>query len=127
MPFVNISLLKGTSREYRRAIADGVQQALVEAYDVPPDDRFQVIREYGAEELIYNEDYLDIHRSPDVVFVHITASDTRDLSKKKALFKAIADRLGANPGVRPEDVQVIIASNDRDNWSFGNGIATYAT
>lgn len=127
MPFVNISLLKGKSREHRRAISDGVHQALVETYDVPPDDRFQVIKEYDPEELIYDKDYLGIHRSPDVVFIHITASDTRDLPKKKALFKAIADRLGANPGLRPQDVQVIVASNDRDNWSFGNGLATYAT
>ena len=127
MPFVNISLLKGKSREHRRAIADGVHQALVETYDVPPDDHFQIIKEYDTEELIYNKDYLDIHRSPDVVFIHITASNTRDLPKKKALFKAIADHLGANPGLRPQDVQVIIASNDRNDWSFGNGVASYAT
>ena len=127
MPFVNISLLKGKSQEYRRAIADGVHQALVDTYDVPPDDRFQIVKEYEPDELIYDENYLGIHRSPDVVFVQITASATRDLSKKKALFKAIADRLGANPGLRPQDVQVIIVSNDRDNWSFGNGVASYAS
>ena len=127
MPFVNISRLKGKSREHRRAIADGVHQALVEAYDVPPDDRFQVIKEYDAEELIYNENYLAIHRLPDVVFIYITASDTRDLPKKKRLFEAIADRFGASPGLRAQDVQVMIASNDRNDWSFVNGIVTYAT
>ncbi len=126
MPFVNIALLKGKSREHRRAIADGVHEALVETYNVPPLDRFQIVKEYERDELIYSEDYLDIHRSPDVVFVHITASGDRDLSKKKALFKAIAERLGANPGLRPQDVQVIIASNDRGDWSFGNGVASYA-
>jgi phenylpyruvate tautomerase PptA (4-oxalocrotonate tautomerase family) len=93
MPFVNISLLKGKSPTHRRAIADGVRQALVEANDVPPDDRFQVVKEYDAEELIYNEDYLDIHRSPDVVFIYVTASSTRNLLQKKALFTAAADRL----------------------------------
>ena len=126
MPFVSISLLKGKSRAYRRAIADGVHQALVETYDVPSDDRFQVINDYDPEDMIYDKDYLAIHRSPDVVFIHITASNTRDLAQKKALFKAIMDRLGADPGLRPQDVLVIIASNDRDNWSFGNGVATYA-
>lgn len=126
MPFVNISLLKGKSREHRRAIADGVHEALVETYDVPRDDRFQVIKDYDPEELIYDEQYLDIHRSPDVVFIHITASATRNLTQKKALFKAIADRLGVDPGLRPQDVQVIIASNERADWSFGNGVATYA-
>lgn len=126
MPFVNISLLRGKSREHQRAIADGVHHALVETYDVPPDDRFQIIRTYEPDELIYDEDYVGIHRSPDVVFIHITASDTRDLQKKQALYRAIAERLGVNPGLRPEDVQVIIASNTREDWSFGKGLATYS-
>jgi phenylpyruvate tautomerase PptA (4-oxalocrotonate tautomerase family) len=125
MPFVNITLLEGKSREHRRAIADGVHQALVETYDVPPNDRFQVIRECDADTLIYDETYLDIQRSPEVVFIHITASGTRDLAQKQALFKAIAERLAADPGLRPEDVQVIIASNERADGSFGNGVATY--
>jgi phenylpyruvate tautomerase PptA (4-oxalocrotonate tautomerase family) len=127
MPFVQISLLKGKSREHCRAIADGVHEALVETYDVPPDDRFQVINEYDPEALIFDEDYRGIHRSPDVVFIHITASNTRDLPKKRALFKAIADRLEVRPSLRRQDVQVIIASNAREDWSFGDGVATYAT
>ncbi len=126
MPFVNISLLKGKSRDYHRALADSVHQALVDTYDVSADDRFQIVKAYDPEELIYDEAYVGIPRSLDVVFIQITASNTRDLQKKKALFKAIADRLCVHPGVRPEDVQVILTSNAREDWSFGNGLATYA-
>ena len=38
---------------------------------------------------------------------------------------AIADRLSENPGLRREDVLVFLTSNERDEWSFGNGIASY--
>ena len=75
--------------------------------------------------LIYDADYLGIHRTDDVVFIHIVAGNWRDTDTKKRLFRAIADRLETNPGLRREDVQVILSSNERDEWSFGNGLASY--
>jgi hypothetical protein len=45
-PLVRISLREGTTPEYRKAIAEGVHQAMVEAMAVPAQDRFQVISEY---------------------------------------------------------------------------------
>lgn len=125
MPLVRISLLKGKSKEYVRAISDGVHQALIDAYNVPPDDRFQFIHQHEPEEFIYDPEYLGIHRTDDVVFIHIVAGNWRDTATKKALYKAIADRLVAKPGLRREDVQVILSPNARDEWSFGNGVASY--
>jgi hypothetical protein len=37
----------------------------------------------------------------------------------------ISELLVASPGLRPEDVQVILSPNDKDDWSFGNGLASY--
>lgn len=125
MPLVNISLLKGKSREHIRAISDGVHAALIEAYKIPPKDRFQLIRQYEREDFIYDPDYLDIHRSDDVVFIHIIAGNWRDTPIKQALYRAIADRLVKSPGLRSEDVQIVITANERDEWSFGNGVASY--
>ena len=125
MPLVYISLFKGKPREHIRAIADGVHQALVDTYNVPPDDRFQLIRQYDKDELIYDQRYLGVHRSDDIVFIHIIAGSWRDTPTKKALYKAIADRLAGSPGLRREDVQVVLSSNLRDEWSFGNGVASY--
>ena len=53
MPLVQISLLRGKSPQYIRAIADGVDQALTGAYNVPPGDRFQAIHQLDPGELIY--------------------------------------------------------------------------
>jgi len=125
MPLVHISLLKGKSREHIRAISDGVHQSLIEAFNIPPDDRFQLIHQHEPDDFIYDTDYLGIHRSPDVVFIHITAGNWRNTATKKALYKAVADRLTRSPGLRREDVQVILSSNERDEWSFGNGVASY--
>ena len=125
MPLVRISLLKGKSRAHIHAISAGVHQALIDAFNVPADDRFQMIDQYDPEDLIFDPDYLGIHRSADVVFIHIVAGNWRDTAKKKALYRAIADNLHRAPGLRPEDVQVVLSLNERADWSFGSGLASY--
>ena len=125
MPLVHLSLLRGKSPAHIRAILDGVHSALVETYNVPAADRFQFVHQHELDEFIYDVDYLGIHRTDDVVFVHITAGKWRDTETKKALYRAIARNLVADPGLRPEDVQVVLSPNDRDDWSFGNGLASY--
>jgi len=125
MPLVRISLLKGKPAAYIRAIADGVHQALHAVYNVPADDRFQLIHQHEPGELIYDSDYLGIHRTDDVVFIQIVAANTRDTPTKQALYRAIADRLTASPGLRSEDIFIAITPNSRDEWSFGNGVAQY--
>ena len=125
MPLVRISLLKGKSPEYLRAVTDGVHAALAETYAVPPDDRFQLIDQHDPEDFIFDAGYLGIHRSSDVVFIHLVAGNWRDAAQKQALYQAIADRLAISPGLRREDVQIVLSSNQRDEWSFGNGVASY--
>ena len=125
MPLVRIALREGTAPEYRRAIADGVHQAMIDAMAIPPDDRFQVISEYSAENLIYDPQYLGIKRSDRVVFVQITLSAGRKPGQKRALYKRIADLLAKAPGVRPEDVVINLVEVAWENWSFGNGVAQY--
>ncbi|MFT4435453.1 tautomerase family protein [Caballeronia sp. 15715] len=125
MPLVRISVLKGKSRAQLRAIADGIHQALVDTYNVPVKDRFQLIEQREPGEIIYDKDYLGIERTDDLVFVHVIAGRWRDTAAKQALYAGIVQRLSADPGMRPEDVQVIISSNDKDDWSFGNGVASY--
>ena len=125
MPLVRIALREGTAPEYRRAIADGVHQAMIDVMGIPPDDRFQVISEHSAENLIYDPQYLGIKRSDRVVFVQITLSAGRKPGQKRALYKRMAELLAKAPGVRPEDVMINLVEVAWENWSFGNGVAQY--
>ena len=125
MPLVRISLREGTTPEYRKAIAEGVHQAMVEAMAVPVQDRFQVISEYKACDLIYDADYLDVKRSGKIVFVQITLSTGRKPGQKRALFKRMAELLAKSPGLRPEDLLINLVEVSWENWSFGNGEAQY--
>jgi phenylpyruvate tautomerase PptA (4-oxalocrotonate tautomerase family) len=125
MPLVRISLLEGTTREYRQAIADGVHQAMIEALAIPPDDRFQILTEHAPGSLVYDAQYLGIQRSDRVVFVQITLSAGRKPLQKRRLYKRMAEILQAAPGLRPSDLLINLVEVVWENWSFGNGEAQY--
>jgi 4-oxalocrotonate tautomerase len=126
MPLVRVSLRLGKSADYKRAIGDGIYQAMREVFNVPEEDRFVLISEHGESELQFSKTYLDIARSDDLVIIQITANNTRTLEQKKALFARIAELLSQNPGLRKEDVFINLVEVPKENWSFGNGIAQYA-
>jgi 4-oxalocrotonate tautomerase len=127
MPLVRIDLLQGKSAGYRRSVGDAIQEALIATFNVPKDDRFQIISEHAADDFIVDANYLGIERSAECVIIQITANDTRTVEQKRALFKAIADNLNRQLGLRREDVLVSLVEVRKENWSFGNGEAQYAS
>lgn len=125
MPLVRISLRQGTTPEYRKALGDGVHRAMIEAFAIPPDDHFQVITEHPPEGLIYDPQYLGVHRSDKVVFVQITLSYGRKPMQKRKLFQRMAEILAESPGLPPQELLINLVEVSWENWSFGNGQAQY--
>jgi 4-oxalocrotonate tautomerase len=126
MPLVRVSLRKGKSDDYKRAIGDGVYQALRETFTVPDEDRFVTVSEHSESEFQFSKTYMDIARTEDLVILQITVSNTRTVEQKKALFARIVELLSQKPGLRKEDVFINLLEVAKENWSFGNGIAQYA-
>lgn len=127
MPLVRISLVAGKPEGYLKKIGDAVHRAMVETISVPPQDRFQIITEHGKSHFIYDPSYLNIRRSDDLVIIQITLNQGRTVELKKALYKRIADLLHEAVNLRKEDVLVNLVEVPKENWSFGNGEAQYAT
>ncbi|MGJ4860306.1 tautomerase family protein [Labrys sp. La1] len=126
MPLTHISLRAGKPEAYRQAIFDGLYRAMRETFDVPEDDQFMTITEHEAGNFRYGASYLGVARSDDLVLIQITANDTRSKEQKKALFRRIAELLGQEPGIRPDDVFVSLVEVAKANWSLGHGLAQYA-
>jgi phenylpyruvate tautomerase PptA (4-oxalocrotonate tautomerase family) len=127
MPLARIDLIEGKPPEYRRTIGDVVYDAIVEQLKAPKNDRFQLITQHPAENFIYDPTYLDIPRTPDCIFIALTLNEGRTVEMKQAFYKAVADGLHQRLGVRREDVIIVLTEVKKENWSFGNGIAQYAT
>ena len=126
MPFVRIDIAQGKSVEYRSTVGEVVYDAMIEALNVPKDDRFQVITEHPAEGFVFDPNYLGIKRTKDCVFIQVTLNTGRSVDQKRAFYKAIADGLQQRLKLRREDVFVNLVEVSKENWSFGNGEAQYA-
>jgi phenylpyruvate tautomerase PptA (4-oxalocrotonate tautomerase family) len=126
MPLVRVSLRKGKSPSYLESIGEAVHRAMVETINVPAEDRFQIFTEHSVDELVYDPDYLGVKRSEDLVIIQISLNAGRTLDQKRALYRALAEKLAKDPGLRSEDVLVGLVEVPKENWSFGKGEMSYA-
>ncbi len=126
MPLVRIDVRKGKDATYRQEIGRVVYEAMV-GVGVPEKDRFQIIAEHEAGNFLFDPSYLGIERTDDLVIIQITWNEGRTVEQKKTLFKTITEGLAKSPGIRTEDVFINLVEVKKENWSFGNGIAQYAT
>ncbi|HEX9469928.1 MAG TPA: tautomerase family protein [Bradyrhizobium sp.] len=115
MPLVNISLRKGATLARRRAIADSIHQAMMNALEIPADDRFQLVHEHSPENMIQDRTFFGVERSENSVFIQIVINH-RDVSQKKKMCELIVENLGKDPGIRKEDVFIGIVEVPQENW-----------
>ena len=126
MPLVRVSMRRGKPATYRKAVLEGLYQAMRETFNVPEGDRFMILTEHEQDDFVYDPNYLGIQRSDDLVIIQITWNEGRTVEQKKALYKAIADGLATTLSLRREDVFIGLVEVKKENWSFGNGVAQYA-
>lgn len=119
MPLVNISILKGKSREYIKAVADAVNSAVIETMNFPDDDRYQIIHEHEPHCLQLQE------RTGDRVMMHLIMRSGRAPEAKKAFYKRVTEKLARDPGIDPANVMISIVENRDIDWSFRDGIAQF--
>ncbi len=125
MPAVTLDLLAGRSGEELRSITDAVHDAMVDVLDVPERDRFQIVNEHEPRTFHFNRSYLDIERSEQFVLVRITLASGRSTETKRAFYSRLAQLLSDRVSLRTEDLGVVLTENEREDWSFGNGRASY--
>ena len=65
--------------------------------------------------------FLDIKRSPDLIYIQVTSTVGNTKEQKLAFFRQVADELHRRLNVRREDVFISLVFVDREDWSFGNG------
>lgn len=119
MPFVTISILKGKSPEYIKAIADGINSAVIETMGFPDDDRYQVIHQLDRDCLQLQ------NREGDCVMMHLVMRAGRSNKSKQAFYRKTVENLANNPGIDPANVLITITENHDIDWSFRDGVAQF--
>jgi phenylpyruvate tautomerase PptA (4-oxalocrotonate tautomerase family) len=123
MPFVNIALARGKSGEYLDGVSSAVHEALVQELGMNPDDRFQLIDQYEPSEMIFDRDFRGGPRSDDFIVFTITEGIDSGDEAKQRFYKTLVDLLQKDPGVRGEDVFVMVNRTPPANFSFASGVS----
>jgi phenylpyruvate tautomerase PptA (4-oxalocrotonate tautomerase family) len=121
MPFVRTAVTQGTSQQQRQLIVDAIHQALVESIGMPADELFNLVTDYDPQQFFYSRTFNGVARSDALIVVEITMRRGRSDAMKRELYKKIADNLGVQAQVRPQDVFIFMHENDYSDWSVGSG------
>jgi phenylpyruvate tautomerase PptA (4-oxalocrotonate tautomerase family) len=126
LPLLYVDLIEGRTPEEIRALLDATHDAVVEAFGVPPRDRYQVVSTHPAHEIVAWDTGLGIERSSRLVILHVV-SRRRSSEMKKRSYELVAANLAARCGLDPADLIVSITDNGDEDWSFGHGRAQFLT
>jgi phenylpyruvate tautomerase PptA (4-oxalocrotonate tautomerase family) len=124
MPLLNIHLVKGRSEEQATMLLQTIHDAMVEAFEVPVRDRYQVLHEHDAQRLIMEDTGLGFVRTDNRVLIHVTTRP-RSLEMKERFYALLVESLGTRCGVAPEDIMVSCVENSDADWTFGFGRAQF--
>ena len=126
MPIVYYDIVRGRSRDQIRTLLDSAQAALVEAFETPERDRYQLVTEHSPGEMIIQDNGLGIDRSENIVVIHlINRRGMKTRTQKEKLYELLARNLKRDCGLDPADLVISITENESEDLSIGYGKAQY--
>ncbi|MBY0030636.1 tautomerase family protein [Priestia aryabhattai] len=126
MPLLRFDVIEGRDEKELKALLHATHRAMLEAFGVPERDRYQIVHQHPAHEMIIEDTGLGFERSKDLVIISVT-SKQRTEEQKQALYKLIVKELGESCGIQPNDIMISIVENGNADWSFGMGEAQFLT
>jgi hypothetical protein len=127
MPVAKIHVLEGQYDESRLGKVSGaVQNGLMSALGVPPDDFFQIVHVLPRSQFLHTPSFLGLKYSDDLILLEVTFISGRPKDKRLALLKALNDGVVTAAGISPDDLLITLYEVPGENISFGQGLAQRA-
>ena len=127
MPLAKLHVLEGQYDEARLGNVSGaVQNALISALGIPPEDFFQIIQVLPKNQFRHTPSFLGLKYSDDLIVLEITFISGRPKEKRLGLLKALNDEVVAAAGISPDDLLITLYETPGENISFGRGLAQRA-
>ena len=115
MPLVRIEIIRGRPVAERKQLLEGVHAALVEAFEIPDDDRTQRLVEHDPSNF-----EIPLGAGERYTLVEITAFPGRSATAKRRLYEAIVRNMEA-AGVPANDISVVLHEPPMENWGIRGG------
>ena len=124
MPLIRVDVVEGRDERSLKELLDAIHRAVVKAFDVPERDRYQIVSQHPANELIIQDTGLGFERSKDVVVISVTSTE-RSTKQKKEFYQLVAEELEKSCGITSNNIMISIVTNGAADWSFGFGEAQF--
>lgn len=126
MPLVRFDILEGRTDAQIQALLDAAHRAVVEAFEVPEDDRYQIVSEHKPGRLVALDTGLGITRTSNVTIVSVVSRPRSDEARQH-FYTVLCRELRDACDIEPSDVIVSLTTNSDTDWSFGHGRAQFLT
>ncbi|PIJ57929.1 tautomerase family protein [Erwinia sp. OLMDLW33] len=126
MPLLQFDVIQGRSESELKTLLDAVHRAVLTAFNVPARDRYQIVHENKGYQMVFEDTGLDLPRTDNLVMVRVFTSP-RSSEQKQIFMAELCRELEESCGILPTDVMMTFITNDKGDWSFGNGVAQYLT
>lgn len=127
MPLAKLHVVEGQYDEARLdEVSGAVQNALISALGIPPEDFFQIIHILPRRHFRHTPSFLGLNYSDDLIVLEITFISGRPKEKRLKLLKALNDGVVSAAGISPDDLLITLYETPGENISFGRGLAQRA-
>lgn len=126
MPLLQFDIIEGRSEEEVKTLLDTAHKVVLEAFSVPERDRYQIVHENKAWQMVFQDTGLGFERSEKFVMLRVFTSPRSD-EQKQFFMKRLAEELRTTCGIEGNDLMISFISNNKGDWSFGYGEAQYMT
>src|SRR6476660_4832529 len=109
MPVAKIHVLEGRYNEARLGkVSSAVQNALISALGIPPEDFFQIIHVLPRSQFRYTASFLGLDYSDDLIVLEITFISGRPKEKRLGLLEALNDAVVSAAEISPDDLFIAL-------------------
>ena len=126
MPLMKIDMIKGRQQEEIEEILKISYRVMLEAFDAPIGDRYQIVSQHEPYEMQILDTGLGFERTKDVLLFSLITRP-RTTEQKKQYYHNLVTALNDELGIRKEDVMINLVVNDDEDWSFAFGKAQFLT
>ncbi|MGH0418418.1 tautomerase family protein, partial [Bacillus cereus] len=126
MPFVSVYYPEGLSnKEELKKVSNSIHKSLIEHFEIPENDYFQMFFPYPPNQFFYDPYYLleEKKRTENILHVSITCGPGRTINQKKRLYQSISRAISNHLNISTTDIFIILNETSAENWSFGQGVA----
>ena len=113
MAQVKVYAMRDRLEQVKPELSDTVHACLVEAFELPPEKKFQRFFSLEPTDFVYPDD-----RSKRYTILEVSMFEGRSVEAKKRLIRLLFERLETACGISSQDLEITLFETPKHNWGI---------